>query len=252
MRKVLFLSCALGVVAAAAGCSSHDAPVSVGAKNGAITAYQANIGTLNTAGFNLGDVVALDPETHKAFKVASVQVGQTDTEVGQPVALSSERFNSDFDLWFSENVAGNLKEEVGQAVRDHTAIKVENAFTRQLKDASAFAAGSDQLAKAMADVYARTPNARVFLVSAVVSAENVYLTCTDRPESQMNFGHYQFAVEYAQNPQLKKMAEARPAFFRATPVSFDQQNGHSIVKADKTFSEKLADYQVSEGVASSW
>jgi len=251
MRKFLHLGWVLaGVIAVCSGCSGTN--VAVGAKNGALSTYQSNVGSLNTPGFALGDVVAMDPQTHKAWKVANVEIAPTDTAISQPVDQASEPFASSFDLSYSQSVTPVMRNEVDQAVRGQTVLHVESYFTRSLKNPAAFALGSEPLAKAVTKLHAQNPQAKFFLVSAVSPAEKVYLTYAGGEANTAKFGKYEFHIAYDQNADLEKLAKDIPAFFKLTPLTVEEQKGHSTVAVDKNFGEKLPEYDFSGAVASTW
>lgn len=251
MRKILHLAWVLpGVIAMCSGCSGTN--VAVGAKNGALSTYQASVGTVNTPNFALGDVVAMDPQTHKAWKVATVQVDATDTSITQPVASASEPFASSFELSFSQNLSPVMRNEVSETVKSQTVLHVENFFTRGLKNPGAFATGSSQLAKAVTKFHAQNPEAKFFLVSAITPADKVYLTFAGGDSNTAHLGKYQFHINYDQNGELEKMAKYTPAFFKLTPLTVQEQNGRAFVAVDKNFGEKLPEYNFDAAVASTW
>jgi hypothetical protein len=252
MSGFIRVACVMsGVVALCAGCSSFN--VDVGAKNGAISAYQTKEGAVNTPAFALGDVVAMDPETHKAWKIGSVEVAATEIAISQTSDQASEPFQSNFDLAFSQNVSNTMQDSVGEVVRGQTVIHVENYWTRSIKKPAEFAGGNWQLAKAVLKASAQNPQAKFFLVSTVTSADKVYLTFDGGPDSTAKVGRYTFRVSYPQNEELATLAQDTPAFFKTTPLKVQtSESGHQTVAVDDNFGEKLPDYKFDNAVASTW
>jgi hypothetical protein len=238
-----------GIVALCAGCSSFN--VDVGAKNGALSAYQTKEGAVNTPAFALGDVVAMDPQTHKAWKIGSVDVAPTEIAIGQTDEQASEPFQSNFDLAFSQKVSNSMQDSVDEIVRGQTVLHVENYFARSIKKPAAFAEGNWQLAKVVLKASAQNPQAKFFLVSGITSADKVYLTFEGGPDSTTKVGRYTFRVSYPQNEDLSKLAQDTPAFFKTTPLKVQTgETGHQSVAVDSNFDEKLPDYKF-DAVASS-
>jgi hypothetical protein len=239
-----------GVVALCSGCSSFN--VDVGAKSGGISAYRTQEGAVNTPAFALGDVVAMDPQTHRAWKIGSVDVAPTQIAISQNAEQASEPFESDFDLAFSQKVSNSMQDSVNEIVRGQTVLHVENYFTRSLKNPTSFAAGNWQLSKAVLKASAQNPQAKFFVVSAITSADKVYLTFDGQDETA-KVGRYTFRVNYPQNEELAKMAQDAPAFFKTTPLKVETgENGHKTVAVDDNFNEKLPDYKFEKAVASTW
>lgn len=231
-----------GIVAVCAGCSSWN--VDVGAKNGAISTYQSKEGAVNTPAFALGDVVAMDPETHKAWKIGSVDVAPTDIAISQTGDQSSEPFQSGFELAFSQKVSNTMQDSVDEIVRGQTVLHVENYFSRSIKKPESFVGGNWQLAKAVLKASAQNPEAKFFLVSGVTSADKVYLTFEGGPDSTAKVGQYTFRVNYPQNEELSKLAQDTTAFFKTTPLKVQtSEAGHQTVAVDSNFDEKLPDYK---------
>jgi hypothetical protein len=252
MRGLIRFSIVMsGVVALCSGCSSFN--VDVGAQSGGISAYQTHEGAVNTPAFALGDVVAMDPQTHRAWKIGSVDVAPTQIAISQDADQASEPFESDFDLAFSQKVSNTMHDSVNEIVRGQTVLHVENYFTRSLKNPTAFAAGNWQLSKAVLKASAQNPQAKFFLVSAITSADKVYLTFDGGPEATTKVGRYTFHVNYPQNEELAKLAEDTPAFFKTTPLKVQtSESGHQSVAVDDNFNENLPDYKFDKAVASSW
>ena len=241
MRKLLHLSVVLGTVALGAGCQSTN--VGLAAKSPSLNTYEAKIGSVNTPDFELGDVVALYPSTHKAQRITTVQINPTEIAISQPADAASERFDSSFDLRFSQNTPESARTEVSDAVSAQTVLHVKNWFTRGLKSPAAFAAGSEQLAVAITKWHKENPDAKFFLVSQVTSADKVFLAFAG--SDPIRVSKYQFFVDYQQNDQLDKLAQTTPVFFKTTPVMVvEDKQGHESVAVDKNFSERLGDYEI--------
>src|SRR5947209_4702844 len=122
MRGLSQLACVLSVLGAACvgGCSSTN--VAVGAKNGAVAAYPSGVGSINTPAFALGDLVAVDSSTNKAWKFGAVQFQPNEVAVSQPAGEFREPFESGFELAYSQKVAPELQSEVEDAVRGGTVL----------------------------------------------------------------------------------------------------------------------------------
>lgn len=241
MRKLLKLSVLVGVIALGTGCQSNN--FGVAAKSPSLNAYETSIGSVNTPAFELGDVVALDPNTHKAQRVATVQINPTDVAYSQPSDKTSEKFDASFQLTFPQGTPAFTRSEVSDAVEAQTVLSAENWSTRGLKNPAAFATGSAQLATAVTRWHQQNPDAKFFLVSAVAGADKVYLSYSG--SDPIKVSKYEFHVYYPQNDQLDKLAKSSPAFFKATPLTVVQdKRGHETVAVDKNFTEKLGDYQI--------
>lgn len=241
MRKLLHISMVAGLLAVGAGCQSNK--VGLAAKSSSLNAYETRIGCVNTPAFVLGDVVALDPSTHKAQRVTTVQIDPTDVAFSQPADSASEQFNSPIDLRFSQSTPEFARNEASEAVSAQTVIYAKNWFTRGLKSPAAFATGSQQLAAALTKWHKENPDAKFFLVSEVTSADKVYLAFTG--SDPIHVGKYTFFVDYQQNAQLDKLAQSTAAFFKATPLTVaEDKQGHESVAVDKNFSERIGDYDI--------
>lgn len=249
--KTLNWLCVLGAVAVGAGCSSNN--VGVQANHAPLTAYKAQIGHVNTPAFDLGDVVMLDPQTHTATKVASVQVEPTAITFGQTVESKSEPFDASFDFSFSQRTQPAMREYVQSQVRSQTALRVENATERKLTKPAAFAAGSDQLQHTVAKLHQQNPDARFFLVSSVTGADKVWLSYSGAGNGAIRDGKFEFRVNYPQNGELAKLAKDQAAFFDMTPLAVTESKGHATVAVDKNFNESITDYRYNnQAVASTW
>jgi hypothetical protein len=238
MRGFTHLACVVSTIGAmCAGCSSTN--VSVGAQNGAVAAYPSSIGNINTPRFALGDLVAVDPKTQKAWKFGSVEFAPTEVAVSQPATDSSELFDSTFDLSYSKKVNPILQDQVTETVRGQTALHVENYFTRSLKNPATFAVGSAPLARAVIRLHAVDPNANVFFVTSVTSADSVFLAYDGGEKNTAHFGKFDFHIDYPQNDQLQSLAKDAPAFFKMTALKVEEAEGRQTVAVDKSASEKL-------------
>jgi len=246
MRTGLRWSWVLGLLAVGAGCSGTN--ISVAAKRGAVNAYEASVGHINTPHFGLGDVVVLDPESKEATKVASAQVESTDVTFTPVAEGIAEPFNSAFELSYSQAVQPYMQEQVDAAVRSRTVLHVEQYFERKLTAPAAFAVRDTRLAAVLSKFRAFQPDAKFFLVSAVVPAEKVYLTFADDRQA-VQVGKYTFHVSYPQNGRLERLAKDEPAFFKLTPITLADQGGRPTVVVDKNFHENLGEYRVKTAVA---
>jgi hypothetical protein len=213
--------------------------VAVGAGNGAVAAYPSSIGNVNTPQFALGDLVAVDAKTKRAWKFGSADYQPTEAIVTQTTSDTSEPFDSTFDLSYSQKVGPIVQDQVNEAVRGQTFLHTENYFTRSLKNPAAFTVGSTQLARAVLKLHAQDPEARVFLVTAVTSADKVFLTMEGTEPNTTHAGKYTFHISYPQNDQLETLAKGTPAFFKMTALKVDDADGHLTVAVDKSASEKL-------------
>jgi len=97
------------------GCASTN--VSVGAGNGAVAAYPSSIGNVNTPQFALGDLVAVDTRTKRAWKFGAVKFDPTEVAMSQTTAETSEPFDSSFDLVYSQNLGPVMQDQVNETVR---------------------------------------------------------------------------------------------------------------------------------------
>ena len=114
MRRTIIVSCAFGFLVLCAGCSTTK--VGVAARHAPVTAYEANEGHLNTPAYQVGDLVAMDPQTNTAWRVTSVPVSPRDLRYGQPTAGKTEPFTGKW-FWLNVSAPENLSITVrGKAV----------------------------------------------------------------------------------------------------------------------------------------
>ena len=247
MRNLLQLTWVLGAAALAAGCQGTN--VGVAARGAPISSYQTGeIGRINTPAFAIGDVVVLNPVTHKACRAAQVQVDPMEIAFTQNIPQATIPFEPSFEFGFSQEISPSLKEQIEQQVDGQTAIRVENFFERKIKSPATFAAGSDQLAKTLLKLQSQEPDAKFFLVSSVTSATRVSLTFTGAPSNTIHEGKYQFHVNYEQNKQLDQLAEGT-SFYKLTPLTITNDDGHPAVAIDKNFDEDMSSYDFTQAVA---
>jgi hypothetical protein len=213
--------------------------VSVGAGNGAVAAYPASIGNVNTPQFALGDLVAVDAKTKRAWKFGSAEYLPTEATVSQVTSDSSEPFDSAFDLSYSQKVGPIVQDQVNEAVRGQTFLHAENTFTRSLKSPAAFTVGSPQVARQVLKLRAENPEVKVFLVTAVTSADRVFLKLEGAEPNTTHAGKYTFHVSYSQNDQFETLAKDGPAFFKLTALKVEETDGRFAVAVDKSAGEKL-------------
>jgi hypothetical protein len=248
MRKLLHLSWALlGAVSLSGGCSSNH--VLVEAKNPTMDTFQGSVGSLNTPAYTLGDVIAMDSQTHKVWKAASVQINALDLAISPQLRETAEPLKSDLSLWYSQKLPVGVKGDVSERVKSDTTLHVEDYFTRSLKYPAIFIVGSDQLATRLAELHRQSPNAKFFLVSAITSAKKVYLACDDADKQLSHMGKREFEVKYKQNESLEQLAQKEPAFFKLTALKLDDANH---VTADKDAGGKLPEHQFDQVLAMSW
>ena len=252
MRKFPRLAWAVLAAAASvgAGCASND--VKVAAASPQLSTFDSNIGQVNTPGFELGDIVELDPQTHDFWKAASVQVRSTEVSYSQPKGSVSQSFDSATDLTYSKKVAPELKEQVAAQVQDGTAFHADNYWTRSIKTPDLFIVQSDQLSKRLAKLQAEHPEHRFFLVSAVNPAEKVFLAYDSNKSSTAHAGEYTFHVSYDQNAKLAKLAKEKPAFFQLTPLKTATVYGQTVARMDKQAPTELGDCHYEPALAATW
>jgi hypothetical protein len=241
MRKVIKVSCAFGLIALCAGCSTTR--VGVAAQHAAVTAHQAEPGNINTPGYEIGDLVAVNPQTKAAWRVCSVQPKASELKFGQPADSKTEPFNSGFDLAFDKKVPVQTAAEVGEAVRANTELHTEKTWSRSLKSPELFAVEHEEFARKMAKVREQDPQAEFFVVSTVTAAEKVYLTLGESGKNVMVLGKYQFNFKYDQNSELEKLAKQSAAFFTLTPIALARtEDGRNVATADSRSPENIPQF----------
>jgi len=151
----------------------------------------------------------------------------------------SEPFDSNFDLVYSKKLGPVVEDQVSETVRAQTFLHTENYFTRSIKNPGAFTAGNNQLAKAVLKLKAENPDVNAYVVTAVTSAEKVYLSYEGPDTNTTRVGKYTFHINYAQNDQLESLAKDAPAFFKMTALKVEETGGYKTVAVDKSAGEKL-------------
>lgn len=251
MRKFSRISWALvGIASISAGCSSSH--VAVDARSDGLATYQSAVGHINTPGYEVGDVIEVDPTTHKVWKAAQVQVLPADLLWSQPMQQSKEQFGSSLDFTYKGACSENTKEQVSADVQDGTALHVEGYWTRGLKNPAVFISSSDQLLKRVSKLHAQHPADQFFLVSAVSAADRIYLTLDSGKDNTLQADKHQFHVQYVQNAELAQMAREKESFFKLTPLKFDTAEGLPIVYMDRHAVDALPEVQYGPAVASTW
>lgn len=251
MRKVPGISWALlGFAAIGAGCSSSH--VAVDAKSDGLATYQSAVGHVNTPCYEVGDVIEMDPTTHKVWKAAEVQVLPTDLVWSQPMQQSKEQFGASLDFTYKGTCSENTKEQVSADLQDGTSFHVEGCATRGLKNPATFIASSEQLLKHVAKLHAQHPADQFFLVSAVSAADKIYLTLDSAKDNTLRADKHQFQVQYVQNAELDKIAKEKDAFFKLTPLKLDTADGLPVVYMDRHANDALPEAQYGPAVASTW
>lgn len=238
MRGLTQFACVFSALGAmCVGCAGTN--VSVGAGNGAVAAYPSSVGNVNTPQFALGDLVAVDTKTKRAWKFGAAKVEPTEVAISQTTSETSEPFDSSFDLVYSRKLGPVIEDQVNETVRGQTFLHAENCFTRSIKNPAAFTVGSTQLAKAVLKLNKENPDVKAFLVTAVTSADKVYLNCEGPETNTAHVGKYTFHINYAQNDQLESLAKDAPAFFKMSALKVEESEGLRTVALDKSAGEKL-------------
>jgi hypothetical protein len=251
MRKFSQISWALlGLAAAGAGCSSSH--VGVSAKSDGLATYQAAVGHVNTPNYNVGDIVEVDPATHKVWKAGQVQVSPMDLAWSQPMPQSKEQFGAPLDLIYHGKCSENTREQVGADVQDGTGFHVEGYWTRSLKNPAFFITANDQLLKRVSTLHAQHPTDQFYVVSAVSAADKIYLACDTARDNTLRADKHQFHVSYDQNAELAKMAKEKESFFKLTALKLDTADGHPAVLMDRHAEDALPEVQYGQAVTSTW
>lgn len=251
MRKLSGISWALlGIASIGAGCTSSH--VAVDAKSDGLATYQSAVGHVNTPGYDVGDLIEVDPATHKVWKASEVQVLPTDLAWSQPMPQSKEQFGSSLDFTYKGACSENTKERISADVQEGTGFHVEGYWTRGLKNPPVFIAGSEQLLKRVSKLHAQHPDHQFYLVSAVSAADKIYLTLDSAKDNTLRADKHQFHVEYVQNAGLEQMAKDQEAFYKLTPLKLDTSEGLPVVYMDQHAGDTLAEVQYGPAVASTW
>jgi hypothetical protein len=233
--EVLIMRCiALAALCAVAsitiGCSGTN--VGVNAKTPALAALPTHVGTVNSSKFELGDIVAVNAKTHETWRIASAQFNPNEVAFSPAKDLSVEPVTAQFDFAFDKKVAKPVSSKVESTVASGTEIHVENYFTRGFKTPAVFVAGSRDVSRAVRAMHEKNPEAQCFLVSAVTSADRVYLKLDSAPKESVKADKYTVHVSYPQNEQLKELAKDSPAFFSLTPLKCVEQEDQQVVLAE--------------------
>jgi len=246
MRKLMKVACAFGFIALCAGCATTQ--VGVTAKRAPVAAYEADSGRINTPGYELCDLVALNPDTKIAWRVMQVPYKATEVTYGKESEGTVQSFGAPFQLSFSTRLADQTKSEVNEFVNVNTNLHVEKTWSRSLKSAAAFALAHDEMIKKMRQVSEQDPQAKFFLVTGVTFADKVYFTFGDATaKNSLKMDHYRFTFQYSQNNDLEQLAKKKAPFFTMTPVALTtDSDGRTVVAADSQFQEKLPEYSFAE------
>lgn len=251
MRKFSRISWALlGIASIGAGCTSSH--VAVDAKSDGLATYQSAVGHVNTPGYEVGDVIEVDPTTHKVWKATEVQVLPTELVWSQPMPQSKEQFGGSLDFTYKGTCSENTKEQVSADVQDGTVFHVEGYWTRGLKNPAVFIASSDQLLKRVSKLHAQHPADQFYVVSAVSAADKIYLTLDAAKDNTLHVDKHQFHVQYEQNAELDKMAKEKESFFKLSALKLDTADGQPVVYMDRQAGDTLAEVQYGPAVASTW
>lgn len=251
MRKLSKITWALlGVAAAGAGCQSSH--VAVEAKSDGLATYQSAVGHVNTPSFDVGDIVEVDPATHKVWKAGEVQVLPLDLAWSQPVSQSNEQFGAPLDLTYKGTFHESTKEQVSSDIQDGTSFNVEGYWTRGLKNPAVFITASDQLFKRVTKLHAQHPGDQFFVVSAVSAADKIYLSCDTAKGNTLKVDKHDFHIQYAQNAELAKMAKEKESFYKLTALKLDTVEGKAVVLMDRSSPDALPEAQYGQAVASTW
>jgi hypothetical protein len=251
MRKFSKISWAmLGIASLGAGCASSH--VGVTAKSDGLATYQSAVGHVNTPDYEVGDVVEVDPATHKVWKATEVQVSPVDMNWSQPMQQAKEQFGGGLDFTYDGKCPEGLKEQVSEDVRDGTVFHVEGYWTRSLKNPAVFIVSSDQLEKRVAKLHAQHPADQFYLVSAVSAADKIFLACDAAKDNTLNADKRHFHVHYEQNAELAKMAQEKESFFKLTALKLDTADGRAVVLMDRKAGDALSEVQYGKSVASAW
>lgn len=241
MRKILQTSCVLALAGLSFGCATRH--VQVAPTNVALAGCQTQEGCVNTAGFELGDLVALDDSTGQGYMIMSVPVGAYDMSAPKLAGDSIEQFNAPFELGTGASVPTPVEHQAREALAAHTLLHVEGRSRLELRAPAKFALAHDEIARKMAQMQAENPGMRFFLVSAMTGAKAVYLTC-DAPKQTVRVGNYQFHVWLDQeNLQLRGMFD-KSQFYSLTPLTIGKaSDGRAVAKVAPEAPDNLPNYQ---------
>jgi hypothetical protein len=246
MRKTMKVAGALAFIALCAGCATTQ--VGVTAKRAQVAAYDAETGKINTPSYELCDLVAMNPDTKIAWRVAQIPFKATEVSYGKPADGTVQSFGAPFELSFSTKVPDQTKSEVNEFVNVNTNLHVEKTWTRSLRTPEAFVLAHDEILKKMKSVQEQDPQAKFFFVTGVTSADRVYFTFGDATaKNSLKMDHYQFNFKYDQNSDLDRLAKSKAAFFTMMPLTLaNDSDGREVVAIDGTFEEKLPQYSFAD------
>jgi hypothetical protein len=230
LMRCIALAAILAVGSITIGCSGTN--VGVDAKSPALATLPTHVGTVNSAKFELGDIVAVNSKTHETWRIASAQFEPREVAITQAKDVSIEPVTASFDLAFDKKVGVPVSSKVESSVATGTAIHVENYFTRGFKAPAIFVAGSRDVARAVRAMHEKDPEAQCFLVSSVTSADRVYLKLDSAEKESVKADKYTLHVSYPQNEQLKELAKDNPAFFNLTALKCIDQEDQQVVLAE--------------------
>lgn len=250
-------SALIGVAAfgALAGCGNTH--VAVDAKSNALASYAsaASIpgGHLNTPTYDVGDLLEFDPLTHKLWKAGEVQVRGVDIAYSLPDAAGKhESFGAPLDLTFDGKCSESLRSQVREDVSDRTVLHVDGTWSRRLKEPAIFIAGSDGLKKHLQKLHTEQPGDQFFLVSAVTSADKLYLQLDGTKADTLHADKHDFAVHFVQNNELAKRAKEHTAFFHLTPLKLATVDGQTVAQIDRHAADPAGDLHFAPAVASAF
>ncbi|HZL35380.1 MAG TPA: hypothetical protein VFC78_08725 [Tepidisphaeraceae bacterium] len=241
MRKVLQLSCVLALAGLSFGCSTRN--VVVAPADVAMAGYQTHEGLVNSAGFELGELVVLDSSTGRGYVALSASVGAYDVAAPKPRPDSAEPFTAPFELSYTDWVPSPVKAQAQAKVRDQATLHVQSPSQFGLRAPALFAFSHPELAGKMAEIKAANPQATFFLVSQLTGARQVYLTC-DAPNGTVKVGKYQFHVYLKrENLQLAGMFP-HSQFYSLTPLTLAKANdGRTVAVVSQETPGNLPNYQ---------
>ena len=252
MRKLTQISWALLGIASLGGAGCTSSHVAVDAKSDGLATYQSAVGHVNTPAYDVGDIVEVDPSTHKVWKAGEVQISPMDLAYSQPGAASKEQFGAPIDFTYDGKCQESTKQQVSADVQDGTVFHVEGYWTRSLKNPAIFIAASEQLEKRIGKLHAQHPADQFYVVSAVSAADKIFLACDAAKDNTLHADKHDFHVRYGQNEQLAKMAKEKESFFKLTPLKLDTADGRAIVMIDRNAKDALPEVQFGPAVASTW
>ena len=228
--RCIAIAAILAVGSISVGCGGTN--VAVDANSPALATLPTHVGTVNSAKFELGDIVAVNSTTHQTWRIASAQFDPREVGITQAKEVAIEPVTAAFNLEFDKKVAAPATNKVESAVASGTAMHVENYFTRGFKNPAIFVAGSRDVTRAVRAMHEKDPQAQCFLVSSVTSADRVYLKLDSASSDSVKADKFTMHVSYPQNQELKQLAQGNPAFFSLTPLKCVEQDDQQVVLAE--------------------